>query len=124
MAEFLDSPDAELWIALWERERLTCPVHHGPVDECPDDQRDWFPQRRVCWPTAQLEAAKRLYAAIHEDRPYHDGSFNRWAEKPSHEYPFHYADGVSIYLAETDENPEDDFLGGTSAAEKPVGEHR
>lgn len=65
-----------------------------------------------------MAAAQRLYALQHEKRPFHDGSFERWAEKPSREYPFHYADGVTIYLAETDEYPEDDFLGaGTSVVE-------
>lgn len=116
MAEFLDSPDAEYWIALWERERTTCPVHHGPLDECPDEERDWFPQRRVCWPAAQLAAAQRLYEELHKDEPYHDGSFEQWSKTASADFPFHYSDGVSIYLAETDENPEDDFLGTGRAA--------
>lgn len=60
----------------------------------------------------QLAAARRKYDRIHEDRPYHDGTFSRWAEKASDDFPFHYADGVSIRLAETDENPDDLFLGG------------
>jgi hypothetical protein len=73
--EFLASPDAEFRIARWEQERGRCPVHGGPTSECPDDERDWFPQRDVCWPAAQAAAANRLYDLIHEEQPFHDGSF-------------------------------------------------
>lgn len=100
-----------------------CPYHGGPRDECPDDDRDWFPQRDICWPAAQLEAAKRLYALIHEDAPYHDGSFKRWAKKPSRDYPFHYSDGVTIRLARTDEKPDDDFLGSSRPDQAPHDHH-
>ncbi|MBO9523915.1 MAG: hypothetical protein J7518_20465 [Nocardioidaceae bacterium] len=110
MADFLDSPDSEFWIALWEREHTTCPVHHGPMNECPDDERDWYPQRRICWPSAQLAAAKRLFELMHKDKPYHDGKEQLWSETPSRATPFHFLDGHSLYLAETDENPDDDFL--------------
>jgi len=37
-----------------------------------------------------------------------------WSEKPSRLTPFHYRDGVTVYLAETDENPDDNFLSGQS----------
>lgn len=104
------SPDAEYRIAKWEQDNDRCPVHGGSFMECPDDQRDWFPQRRVCWPSAQLAAANRLYDKRHEDEPYHDGSETIWTEKPTRLTPFHFRDGVTIYLAETDENPDDDFL--------------
>lgn len=62
----------------------------------------------------QLRAAERLYGLLHEDAPYHDGSFVRWAKKPSREYPFHYLDGVSIWIAPEDSNPDDDFLSSVS----------
>ena len=53
-----------------------------------------------------------MYDLIHHDRPYHDGSFERWSANASRDFPFHYADGVRIRLAPTDENPDDQFLGG------------
>lgn len=56
---------------------------------------------------------------MHEAAPYHDGSFQRWAKTASREYPFHYLDGVTIRLAETDEHPGDDFLTSASAQPDP-----
>lgn len=87
------------------------------MSECGDDERDWFPQRSVCWPTAQLKAAERLYEKQHEERPYHDGSFSEWASQPSLDYPFHYMDGVSFWLSPVDLNPEDDWLGNVPASD-------
>lgn len=40
-----------------------------------------------------------------------------WAAEPSRLTPFHFGDGVSLYLAETDEKPTDDFLGQGGGAE-------
>lgn len=82
------------------------------MSECGDDERDWFPQMSVCWPSAQLAAAQALYADLHKDRPYHDGSFKNWAEGRSRAHPFHYADGVSMWLADED-IPGPDFLAGS-----------
>lgn len=101
----------EEWIAEWEAGRESCPVHGGPLSECPDDERDWFPQRHICQPTMQLRAAERLYGLLHEDMPFHDGTFTRWAKKASRDFPFHYLDGVSIWLSPVEANEEDDFLG-------------
>lgn len=58
----------------------------------------------------QLKAAMALYSQLHDEAPYHDGSFTRWAKKRSNDYPFHALEGVSFYLAATDVNPDDDFL--------------
>jgi hypothetical protein len=81
------------------------------LSECGDDDRDLFPQRSVCWPTAQLKAAEELYMRLHEDAPYHDGTFERWAEKRSIDFPFHAMDGVAFWLSPVDLSPDDDFLG-------------
>lgn len=94
-------------------------MHGGSFDECPDAKRDWFPQRRVCWPAAELAVAERLFDALHEDEPWHDGSFTVWAKEFSPATPWHYRDGTTVYLAETDENPDDLFLTDKSA--KPAG---
>lgn len=99
-----------------------CPHHFGPISECPDDERDWFPQRSICWPTAQLEAAKRLFALLHEEQPYHDGTFQRWAKEPSAAYPFHYGDGHRFYLTPSDIAPWDEWTTDVNASpDKPDG---
>lgn len=53
----------------------------------------------------------RIYDELHKDRPWHDGTEAIWAAEYSKVTPWHYRDGVSIYLAKFDENPDDDFLG-------------
>jgi hypothetical protein len=58
----------------------------------------------------QRAAAARRYEALHEERPYHDGNFRRWFKDPGPNSPFHFRDGVTIWVASTDVNPEDDFL--------------
>lgn len=105
------SEDAEYRIARYERERETCKFHGGPIEECGDDQRDWYPQRVICWPSAQLEATKRRYQMLHEKKPYHDGTFKRWVEDASLDYPFHAFDGVSFWLSPVDIPDDDDWLG-------------
>ena len=70
----------------------------------------------------QLAAAMALYADLHEERPYHSGNFDEWSDKRSRDFAFHYSDGVSFYLAETDVNPDDDFLGDGSVVEKSPGD--
>lgn len=60
----------------------------------------------------ELAAAQWRYSQMHEDRPYHDGTFTKWAKERSAKYPYHADDGVTIWVAETDLNPHDHFLGG------------
>lgn len=110
LAEFYEHPDVELHIAAWELEREECAKHGGPRSECTDPEKDWFPQRHICRAEMQALGAQRLYDLLHEEEPYHDGSFERWSKTPSYEYPFRYDDGVSIWASDTDLTPEDDFL--------------
>jgi hypothetical protein len=104
-------------------ERTTCPIHHGPVSECGDDEADWFPQREICQPAMQLEAVKRLYSLRHQEKQYHDGSFpadlSKWAKEPSRDYPFHFADGVSFWMSREDRTPDEDWLGESVAQQAP-----
>lgn len=46
---------------------------------------------------------------LHEAKPYHDGSFTVFMEKPTDLTPFHVNDGLTIYLSPVDDNPDDDF---------------
>lgn len=110
LEQFYDLPESEDWIADWELEHETCPTHHGPRSECSDAEQDWFPQLTVCHPTMQLAAANRRYDKIHENAPYHDGFFRLWSENPSAITPFHYREGVTIWLSKEDLTPDDDFL--------------
>jgi hypothetical protein len=56
-------------------------------------------------------AARRMYDELHKGKPFHDGTFTDWAEKFSTATPFHYLDGVEIWVSRQDLTPDDDFLG-------------
>jgi hypothetical protein len=58
----------------------------------------------------ERDAASRRYESLHEERPFHDGSFKRWSKDLSPSTPYHFRDGVTIWVAATDVNPEDNFL--------------
>lgn len=77
---------------------------------CSDPHKDWHPQREVCYSTMAEAAANRMYVALHEKKPFHNGDFTRWAEKATKATPFHFQDGVEIRVAEVDLNPDDMFL--------------
>lgn len=112
LEQFYALPELEQedWIARHERDRETCKFHGGPVEECADDERDWFPQMSVCQPTMQLAAAQELYADLHEEMPFHDGTRERWAKKRSRMFPFHYRDGTSFWMSPVELDPDNDFL--------------
>lgn len=59
-------------------------------------------------------AAAWRYGHIHEDAPFHDGTFpedlNRWSATRTTETPYHYSDGVTVWVSARDLAPEDDFL--------------
>lgn len=62
----------------------------------------------------QREAMEARYNDLHREQPYHDGTFTHWTEKRTERTPFHYRDGVSLWLSPTDDTPDDDFLGQAS----------
>lgn len=64
----------------------------------------------------QLKGAARLYSMLHEDAPYHDGTFKSWAKEASPSHPFHAADGVTIWTAPWDIRPWDEFLTNKNAS--------
>lgn len=55
-------------------------------------------------------AADRKWAALHEKEPWHNGTFDDWAEDRSDSHPYHYSDGVRVWVDKTDWNPDDQFL--------------
>lgn len=83
-----------------------------PREVCSDRSATWFPQRTICYPAMEAAAANRRYDQLHEEKPYHDGTFGRWSKEPTPGTPYHYKDGVTIWVAQEDYSPEDDFLSG------------
>lgn len=100
--------DQDLLRAEWSVRNDMCSVHHGPLSECSHDT--WYPQRTICVPAMELAAAERMYGDLHEERPFHDGTFTHWSKKASVRTPYHFLDGVRIWVSETDLSPDDDFL--------------
>jgi hypothetical protein len=57
-------------------------------------------------------AADARYDGLHKELPYHDGTFKRWAKERSPQFPYHFRDGVRIWVSDEDLSPHDHFLGG------------
>ena len=57
-----------------------------------------------------LAAAKWQYDRIHEELPFHDGSFKVWRAERTDRTPYHYLDGVRLWVSVNDLTPDDDFL--------------
>lgn len=88
--------------------------HGGPAEECGDPHRNWYPQRTICYATMEAAAANWAYDKLHEERPFHDGTFptdlNAWSDTRSSSHPYDFRDGVTIWVAAQDLSPDDDFL--------------
>lgn len=54
-------------------------------------------------------ATDRLLAKRHEERPYHSGYFDSWAKDASSSHPFHFRDGLNLWVGRA--KPESDPLG-------------
>lgn len=65
-------------------------------------------------------SAEFRYARLHEDAPYHDGTFTSWAKEQSTSHPLHYSAGVTIWVAQVDIAPHDEFT--TDAQASPIAE--
>ncbi len=77
---------------------------------CSDPERLWYPQRQVCYPTMERDAAMARWRSLHEEMPWHDGTFKDWSKERSEQYPYHRDSGVTIYVTAEDMSPDDDFL--------------
>lgn len=58
-----------------------------------------------------LAVTERRYNALHEKEPWHDGTFESWRKDYSASHPYHYLDGVGLWVSTDDLTPDDDFLG-------------
>lgn len=89
---------------------------------CADPKKQWYPQRTVCYPTMEREAATARYARLHAantGRVWHDGTFTSWTKEPDEGHPYRYDMGVTIWVAQKDYSPEDTFLEGAAAFAAP-----
>lgn len=55
-------------------------------------------------------AAQWMYDTKHEDEPFHDGTFTSWSKRRTEAHPFHYMDGVQVWVSRLDLTPDDDFI--------------
>lgn len=62
-------------------------------------------------------AADAAYADLHKDRPWHDGTYTRWAKERSASFPYRYDFGVNIGVSDSDVRPDDLF---TTREEAPL----
>lgn len=97
-------------MAEWVERQKVCDDCGHPIEMCSDPERDWYPQRTVCWATANQLAATRRYELLHEQLPYHDGTFDNWSKHYSADTPYRFDDGVTIWVAPIDYGSGGDFL--------------
>ena len=111
LAQFDQLPESErdYWLADWQIAELECRDCGRPVSECADPKRSFYPFRRICYATMEREAADAAYAALHEDLPFHDGTFTSWSAKRSTSHPYHFRSGVTFGVADRDVAPWDRF---------------
>lgn len=94
----------------WEANQDRCPEHGGPRSDCEDPDKQWFSQRTVCHVAMKQAAIEWAYDRFREKEPFHDGTFRRWSAVRSLTHPYHYRDGVRLWLAPEDLSPHDHFL--------------
>lgn len=58
----------------------------------------------------ELKTAQRKWDELHKELQYHDGTFTHWTASRTDATPYHYSDGVHLYVAPFDVNPDDRFL--------------
>lgn len=67
-----------------------------------------------------LAAANWRYDNRHKELAFHDGTFptdlGAWVKERSASHPYHYRDGVRIWIHDSDLNPEDEFIGGVATS--------
>lgn len=72
---------------------------------------DWFPQRHVDHAEMALAAVNWMLEEKHKTiGEYHDGTFTQWSRTRSRSFPFHYRDGVRLWVSKYDLTPEADWL--------------
>lgn len=57
----------------------------------------------------ELAAIEARYDKIHEELPYHDGTFKVWSAERSERFPYHYRDGVRLWISKDPDESENIF---------------
>lgn len=96
-------PDSERewWRARHARNEDLHSCGH-PREVCADPSRSWYPQMSVCHVEMEAAAADAAFRALHEKRPWHDGTFADWAETQDADHPYHFTFGTKVWVTETD----------------------
>lgn len=89
---------------------MTCPMCGNLREFCSDPNSKVHPQRHICFVSRDQAAADHKYGEKHKDKPYTDRLMTRWSEKATPTTPYHFRDGVRIYGADYDVNPDDHFI--------------
>ena len=77
---------------------------------CADPDRLWYPQRHICFATKARDAADRAFGEKHKAKPFHNGREKGWAKDYSPQTPFHFRDGVRVWVSQHDLTPDDAFI--------------
>lgn len=80
------------------------------LKDCSDPDVDWYPQMTVDYAEMAREAASAFYEAKHKDAPYHSGTREEWSKTRSRRFPFHFRDGVRIWVSKYDLTPDADWI--------------
>lgn len=101
------------------RERATCKHCGNRIEDCSDPTKAWYPFRVVCYATMEAEAARQAYEGLHNEQPYHDGTFTDWSAKRSRSHPYHALEAVSVHVSPFDLTPWDEFTTKVAASPHP-----
>lgn len=96
--------------ALYEAELLICSNCGNLRKDCSDPTKPWYPQRHTCYARRAQAVADRMYGEKHDEAPYHNGSDAGWSKKSTRKSPFHFRDGVQVWVSEHDLSPDDRFI--------------
>lgn len=77
--------------------RDICPSCGNLRSECSDPERQWFPQRTMCYASASLEVVRRRVTKKY-GHPTHNDS------------EVHDTDGMQVWVAQDDLSPDDNFV--------------
>lgn len=98
-----------------------CKTCGNPHTLCHDPDQVWYPQRAVDYAVMEQKAADARYERLHENLPYHDGTFTNWAKDRSADHPYKYDEGVTVLVTPVDYTPDDLFLTDPRAPAFPRG---
>lgn len=125
LAQFdaLPTLERDLRVADWEKRHDTHEACGFPYSVCGDPRAVFYPYMRVDYAEMEREAARAKFAALHENEPYHDGTFMSWSKDRSRSHPYHLSEGTHIDVALTDVAPWHKFLTERNASPLPPTEN-